>query len=779
MKIEEISPNDSQKETNRQNYLDLQNELKKIKARFSSQNFDKLQEDYHKSLRIPENIFPEFTQIQNFNDLLFFIFINQISIYFLLNRRGNPTNKFETEKIEQKIGFYVEKYHLNLVFSPPILVEMHNRDEKIVEEMFTLLNTIEFQNLLTIDTFGSILQNILCDSARKRFAANYTDLKPSILLAELSIEPEMKKLIDPFGGSGRLLFDSLNILNLSEDIQENIDKLYLNEIFLPAIQLFYLKLLINIIQRGNTELSLLGNVNVSLGDAFHNFNNSTLPFLGKNPNTNLSTFNLVIMNPPFTRQGLLGKDYRTFLAQRFIQYKTYLNKHMGLHGYALFLAHELLAPGGIIAAVLPASTIISGYGEGLKKFLLQNYHIVLILTSAVTKAFSEGSDFREIILICQKKTKDSKNLEDSKDLITKFVLIKKNLFDLNIPQVAAQIRAMKGQDETDDFKVISYPKKTLESKRNWLYFFEDPDFQQLYDHLKTIGHFISSNQAGLRLVRGFEMYGPNYFLLPNKEWKITQDQQAFIEITNNKDETQRLQIPRVFLKQSLRKPEECQPQISFEADHYALAVPEGMELPPPLKVYYEWGLKHEIPALKRFGKKWFSHVHAQLESKQPFGRVFVADKFSVNALHNFAYYFPDKITCTKNFYVFQGPDAIADRFLAAWLNSTVFLFLFLAERREIGGSYGRLQIADYKSMPLFIKIEPQKPAFEKVLASFRDLQTVVPLPLIQEQFAIAARQMLDDAILSYLGILPKDIPALRELIYSAVIQKLKTLEARD
>ncbi len=151
----------------------------------------------------------------------------------------------------------------------------------------------------------------------------------------------------------------------------------------------------------------------------------------------------------------------------------------------------------------------------------------------------------------------------------------------------------------------------------------------------------------------------------------------------------------------------------------------------------------------------------------------------MNSLHNFAYYFPEKITCTKNFYVFQAADAIADEFLAAWLNSTVFLFLFLAERREIGGSYGRLQIADYKSMPLFIKIDTHNSVFDKVLASFKDLQAMNPLPLLQDQITLTTRQALDDAILSYLGVRSKDIQTLREQIYSAVMQKLGSLEARD
>ncbi len=758
----------------------LRDALESLRNNFIQLKFESRQKTLLTSLGIPENAFPEFEEPKNFQNLLFFLFVNQGFALFTKNQiqeKDISSNIFSDETIAslQKDLFF------RIIFQPNLFQEIRAQNPALLEQLLQVLKSINLQNLISLDNLGTLLQDYLGQAARKRLAANYTDLEPATLLAGLAVIPEMKAIIDPMGGSGRLIFSSLDALqHQGVSLQDAIPRMILNELFLPAVHLFCGKLLILLLSDAPQDYKILQKCRIFAGDAFTTFQTGPLDqFAGHNPSSSklLGSCELVIMNPPFTRQGILEAKYRDFLARRFARYGHFLSKHMGLHGYALFLAHELLAPGGYIAAVLPASTIISGYGEGLKKFLLQHYEVQIVLTSAVTKAFSEGSDFRELILVCQKKNKTAgvTNLT----YMVKFVTIKKLLRDLDLPKVAVGIRDAHDPAEIEDYKIICVPARILAEKRNWLYFFEDPGFTQLYDKLRDIGNFISSDQAGLRLVRGFEMYGPNYFLLPNKDWRVTQIGKAFIEITSKQDDTQKCQIPREFLKESLRKPEECQPQISFPVDYYALAISADIQCPPSLKVYYEWGLKSKIPAIKRFAEKWFSHVYAQLESKQPFGRVFVADKFSVKTFHNFAYYFPDKITCTKNFYVFQAPDAITDEFLAAWLNSTVFFFLFLAERREIGGSYGRLQIADYKAMPLFVKIDAQSPAFKKVLVSFRDLQAMNPLPLIQDQITLPARQALDDALLLYLGILPEDIPALREQVYSAVKQKLESLAARD
>jgi hypothetical protein len=733
------------------------------------------QNDLLNLLGIPSGVYPEFENEENLQNLLFFEFINQVFAIYLASQIENQPNG-QVGQVFPAVQHLQDDFGLEILFQPNIISELENVAPNLIRQLFALLSQLNLDEVITSDLLGSYLQNLLSQATRKRFAANYTILDGAQLLAHLAIAPQFQRIIDPMGGSGRLIFSSLDAFNAQGiTFSGAFPRMILNEIFLPAVQLFYSKLLIRILGESGGSLDLIRKLTVATGDAFQNFQaNSGLGEL-------LNNCDLVIMNPPFTRQGLLEKNYRTFLAGRFAEFTPYINRHMGLHGYALFLAHELLHPGGMIAAVLPAATIYSGYGAGLKQFLLDNYDIHIILTSAIIKAFSEGSDFRELILICTKKGSSEPSSDSQVCSEVKFVTVKQNMLEVDLPHLAAEINAVTQDGETERFKVAFVPQEQLGSDKNWLYFFESGDFKELYQAFTTQHSFLSSSAADFRLVRGFEMYGPNYFLLPNKFWQVAEELPDAIIFAPTKvlKKEEQIEMPRQYLITSLRKPQECEAKITFDPGFYAFSVPKSTGVPAELEDYVGWGNYAAQPAIKRYGKDWLYHVNAQLESKQPFGHVFVVDKIAVNGIHNFAYYFPESITCTKNFYVFQTQSAETDEFLAAWLNSSVFLLLFLAQRREIGGSYGRLQIADYKAMPLFVEIDPSNNAFNEVLGAFRTMCAIDPLPLLQDQFEMPERIALDHAIMSYLSIAGDQLDALRGKIYSAIRQKLESLEARD
>ena len=289
----------------------------------------------------------------------------------------------------ESIKLLEQNVNLLNIFQPKLILDIRVKESKILEELFLIFEEIDFDIISNLDALGTLLQNTLTNSARKRFAANYTDLEPSDLLAYLAVSLTTKKIIDPMGGSGRLFFSSIDaFMDKGLSLEEAVGRISLNEVFLPAIQLFCAKLLLKVINLKKSSMQLINNCTISVGDAFSIFslhNLSSYYNERKNEGKNQDKYDLVIMNPPFTRQGLLEKSYRSFLSNRFKSYSIYINKHMGLHGYSLFLAHEILSPGGLIATVLPASTIYSDYGEGLKRFLLDHYDIQLILTSAVTR----------------------------------------------------------------------------------------------------------------------------------------------------------------------------------------------------------------------------------------------------------------------------------------------------------------------------------------------------------------------------------------------------------
>jgi hypothetical protein len=143
------------------------------------------------------------------------------------------------------------------------------------------------------------------------------------------------------------------------------------------------------------------------------------------------------------------------------------------------------------------------------------------------------------------------------------------------------------------------------------------------------------------------------------------------------------------------------------------------------------------------------------------------------------HFFEKKLTCSKNFYVLRNCTAKQAKLHAAWLNSTLYIVLFLLSRREIGGSYGRLQIIDYMKEPLFLDFSPYpSPILAEIIQQF-DTMREFKLPKIPKQLQLPQRRALDRAIIQGLQ-LPKITEEYLEInIYSLLNRIFTNLERRD
>src|SRR3972149_1051200 len=60
----------------------------------------------------------------------------------------------------------------------------------------------------------------------------------------------------------------------------------------------------------------------------------------------LEQADLIIMNPPFTRQERLPRDYKIALEKRLSGYEKYLHGQLGLYGHFIFLADRFVKDDG-------------------------------------------------------------------------------------------------------------------------------------------------------------------------------------------------------------------------------------------------------------------------------------------------------------------------------------------------------------------------------------------------------------------------------------------------
>ena len=124
---------------------------------------------------------------------------------------------------------------------------------------------------------------------------------------------------------------------------------------------------------------------------------------------------LVIMNPPFTRDSLRHDQFTRADEQRikrrekelFADKPTYMS---GNSGAFLVLADYIGKPdAGVIAAILPLVGITDKSGAGIRRYLGTHYHVETIVSSHDPERifFSENTSIGEILLICRRWNESS------------------------------------------------------------------------------------------------------------------------------------------------------------------------------------------------------------------------------------------------------------------------------------------------------------------------------------------------------------------------------------
>jgi len=112
----------------------------------------------------------------------------------------------------------------------------------------------------------------------------------------------------------------------------------------------------------------------------------------------LEKVDLVIMNPPFTRQERLPRN--TKIPSRSGLENTRINSvDSWVMGYFILLGDRFVKKGGRMSLVFPARPLNAESAKQIREFLLANYDIEYIISSWERSAFSESTQLREILLI--------------------------------------------------------------------------------------------------------------------------------------------------------------------------------------------------------------------------------------------------------------------------------------------------------------------------------------------------------------------------------------------
>ncbi len=646
------------------------------------------------------------------------------SLAYIINTAGIKPNIESIVELLDKIGIRIDKSVVQDIVS-----DVRTR---IYKTSYNIIKTYQYE-----------VSRLLSLEMRKKLAAYYTGplgTKIMSCLVRKFIDKTGKSSIviaDPFMGSATTLTEAIRNLDI-----HRIKRVWGVEKHPLACLVAYASLL-------GTANGMSNIIDVKCGDAFKIIwgSNATLNKFFKGGNT--YSADVILTNPPFTRWEGLDKSYREFL-KRMIDLMGYsrflIRKQVNLQAISLFLIDTVLNKGGLLVTVLPASTFYTIYGQGVKTLLRKKYHVAAIIQK-VTSTFSIDCGFKEVILVAMKHYKRHGK--------TAFVTIKDEK-SLNVSGLAESILRISSDQEVHGCKVglIDLHRLPYILDINWLLLFEEGKIRQLVvntiiDRLNEGILTLWKDALGERsIVRGIEMYGPDFFLLPNKYWVIkkTYKDRVVVQNVHTKEE---LEIDMEYLIPALRRPGLYVNRIVIQPDHYFISIPpKDLEyFPEDIRRYIEWGIKAgtAFPAIRSFGKYWYSHVYRQIRTKKPFGYLFLPDKVDATFRNRgvFAFISFEKTTATKNFYILVSNNRYAP-LLALWFNSSLFLLLFIYGSRKISETWTRFLENDYLNIPI-PNLRIAENHLEEALSLINSLKNLT-LPPLKYQLYKDYRYEIDELI---------------------------------
>ncbi|RSN67997.1 restriction endonuclease subunit M [Candidatus Korarchaeum cryptofilum] len=586
---------------------------------------------------------------------------------------------------------------------------------------------------LSIRECQTRVQKIVPQEKRKKFAVYYTikqgtNLMASIVEEYLSSRDGKIVLADPFLGSGSTLTTTIERVGA-----ERIEKVWgIEPLPLPALVAYA-----SLIHSMNGKKDA---ITVIVGDAFEEIPKVSSPFM----QSKLSKADIILTNPPFTRWKYLERNYRENIlsvAER-LGYKKYITRReVSLQTLSMFLCDHILNSGGLLISVLPASTFYTIYGKGYKSLLRERYDIIAMIECRSRASFSEDSGFKEIIIVA---------IKGSNKRPTAIIGL-----DNNIEEVAKDITSSNIMHH-DIVDLHSLPRFL---DINWLALFEENRVRDLIidifnQGLKngTLGYW-SEILGKDSIVRGVEIYGPEFFFIPNRYWNIIEEQDNFIKMRGKDRE---LIINRDFLVRTLRKPSLYSHKIEADVRTFMLSIPqvEIEDLPHDLKEYIRWGSDSGTakPAMDAYGRFWYSHVHRQIKTKEPFGHVFIPDKVDLLFKNRgvFANYTKERVAASKNFYIVKDEDEARTKILIGWLSSTIFISVLVLLGRKISETWTRFLENDYLELPV-INLNKEDETMSEVIGKVDRILTK-HLPPLWEQLGEEYRYELDLAIARFIGL---------------------------
>jgi type I restriction-modification system DNA methylase subunit len=767
-----------------------------------------------------------------------YLLVNQIIFYHVLSRMDVTLKEMDEDKIGKPNDLlrYFEpvlERDYSSVFGFDVASRLPESATEIVKRVIMTVKALAPEKIGQ-DVLGKVFHELIPFNIRKAVAAFYTNNEAAEILAQLSIDESDAKVIDLAVGSGTLLVAAYRrkreLLRTGrggislEDHKRFLEHDLTGIDIMPfaahlAVMHLSLQALLHETEKvriavwDSTELKPDMTIPAICSELKAAYRRPTLDMFKEGAITPREAYikkgaitlegvggeeiplekaDVVIMNPPFTRQERLPKEYKDALNTRLKEYQDKLHGRLGLYGYFVFLADRFLKLGGKLALVLPATILRIVSTQGIRDLLMDNYQFEYIITTYQRAAFSEGAQFREILFVGRKKQEVNKQ----PCTVTFLKNLPKDMMAAR--ELADKLRTLKSRlnvgetHDSIDLAVRNISQRELRKHVENLFKFiacEDLRLPDIWDKVREEAHeklvpfskaltklgdeIEEGARARSHLLRApigsmFIVCTPDRAIKRHDLW-VARDMTKKTLTAEDLIEHRKISIPTKSLWHGLRRFSGVGTiDLSDKLDFIVVK-----KFPQIEDFFWLENVDYILNDLP----KWRKYI------KQRLSKLAVACRFDMSATGTNLFAWYSKIPMAGYSLVLNvtGLDDEDAKIFALWFNSTIHVLQLFLNRIETRGAW--MAFRKYVMSDLFV-IHPsklsksQKKAILKTFEGVKDVEFPSFLKQLKDRFP--ARVAIDKTVLKVLGFSDDEIDRILDYLYPALaneIEQLKTLMA--
>jgi len=575
-----------------------------------------------------------------------YMFINKVLFFNILKQKFSlPAFTIQDDLVAKHFHTFIQPYFdstikitgdYETIFQTNFVdsIEIPNDTVNELRKLTNFLGGIDYSKI-EFDIIGRIFEKIIPKEERHQLGQFFTRADLVDLIIGFCIKKIDLNILDPGCGTGTFLVRAYRRLRYLGNIKPHKDllrQIWGIDIAKFPVHLATINLAIrNIISEKNyplivykdffdvfpeTQIKIGTQVTLENWTKDKKLDISTLD--ASNLRHNISNINVIIGNPPFTRQEelkgvIFGEKYKAKMKDVLIKdFNIELNTRAGI--YAYFITHSASfiknKNRNRLGFVTLRSWLDVGFGKELKKFILENFKIIAVIQSLTEKWFPDAQMI-PCIIILERESKKSKRGES----YAKFIQIKSNMADI-IPIITdednklEEIERWKAIDEfiekvesfpgnidennktiekfrritiknNPHYRILSIKHKYLNPEKKWglyltapLLYFRIIESKKFQDKIIKLG----GEDGIMSITSGLKTGANEYFYFPNKNFEIESIDQSNLVLKGKKTyKDVSFTIEREFISPIMIKFKPQRRIIVSNNDGYCLTVPISKE----------------------------------------------------------------------------------------------------------------------------------------------------------------------------------------------------------